>query len=197
MKTPSSIRFTRLDTSQISLFDSHLGTNLSYAWKGIWKAKKWLEKWCLWKIGDGKHVRVWKDPWIPTINWPLTPLDHSLLDPMTITVDHFIDRDRLCWNIPFLYRYFTPHTIEAILKIPLSLLPHLDKLFDVRSPMGFFLSVVLTVSSTVTALIKLVRTLPPRTLIHFGRPFGRWKALIRSKFLLGKPVGMAFLAPSM
>lgn len=41
-----------------SFFDSCLGKNPSFAWRGIWKAKRWLEEGCIWWVGDGKHIRI-------------------------------------------------------------------------------------------------------------------------------------------
>lgn len=128
MKIPSSTRFIGLGTFQILL-------SLIFTW-GLICLILW-EKFGKPSIGDGKHVRVWKYPWILTINWPLTPLDHSILDPIKITVDHLIDKERLCWNILLLNRYFTP-TNEVILKIPLSPLSHLDKLIWREKPNGIF-----------------------------------------------------------
>jgi hypothetical protein len=47
-----------------SLFDSQLGHNPSYAWRGIWKARQILMNGCRWSIGDGTCIKVMKEPWL-------------------------------------------------------------------------------------------------------------------------------------
>lgn len=42
-----------------SLFEANLGSNHSFTWLGIWEARCWLEKECLWRIENEKNVRVW------------------------------------------------------------------------------------------------------------------------------------------
>ncbi|XP_040987756.1 uncharacterized mitochondrial protein AtMg00310-like [Juglans microcarpa x Juglans regia] len=46
-------------------FYASIGTNPSYAWKGIWEAMNLLLKGGRWSIGNGKSVRIWKDYWVP------------------------------------------------------------------------------------------------------------------------------------
>ncbi|KAJ0018154.1 hypothetical protein Pint_10775 [Pistacia integerrima] len=41
-----------------------LGRSLSYTWRGIWKAKKWVLEGCRWRIGVGITVNIWFDNWI-------------------------------------------------------------------------------------------------------------------------------------
>jgi hypothetical protein len=47
-----------------SLFDSKIGNNPSYAWRGIWKARHILMHGCRWSIGRGTSIRVTNDPWL-------------------------------------------------------------------------------------------------------------------------------------
>lgn len=77
---------------------------------------------------NGTKVRIWKDSWIPYVNWFLAPHDQIGMDLLTAMVDHLIDRDQQCWNIQVLNTCFPHSTLAAILKIPLSSNPHPDKL---------------------------------------------------------------------
>jgi hypothetical protein len=48
--------------SNSSLFDSRIGHNPSYAWRGIWKACHILMNRCRWSIGSGTNINVMCDP---------------------------------------------------------------------------------------------------------------------------------------
>ncbi|CAJ2647461.1 unnamed protein product [Trifolium pratense] len=47
-----------------SLFESQIGHNPSYAWRGIWKARHILMNGCRWIIGSGTNIKVMSDPWL-------------------------------------------------------------------------------------------------------------------------------------
>ncbi|MCI37607.1 putative ribonuclease H protein, partial [Trifolium medium] len=47
-----------------SLFESHLGSNPSYAWRSIWKSRQVLMNGCRWRIGDGTKIKVMHEPWL-------------------------------------------------------------------------------------------------------------------------------------
>lgn len=38
---------------------------ISYAWRSILKGIKMLNKGVIWRVGDGRQINIWKDPWIP------------------------------------------------------------------------------------------------------------------------------------
>lgn len=46
----------------VSFFDAPLDHYPLYVWRGIWKATCWLQKGCLYRIGDRSRVKIWKDP---------------------------------------------------------------------------------------------------------------------------------------
>lgn len=116
-----------------SLFDSHLSANPSYLQRGIWQAKKWLEKGCIQRIGDGTKVCIWKDSWILGVNQPLTPHEHVDLDPLVATVDHLFDKRHLGWNVQTLNMYFPPSISIVILKILLGSNPCPDSVVPIGS----------------------------------------------------------------
>lgn len=111
-----------------SLFDTWLGTNPSFAWRGIWEAIGWLDKGCVWRIGNGKHTRIWQDRWIPNVKELLTPPENCSTAAQQATVDRLVDEDTHTWHIPTLHARFHPLVIAEILKIPLSKSAHVDKL---------------------------------------------------------------------
>lgn len=44
--------------------NANLGHNPSFTWRGIWQARIVLKQGIRWKIGDGRHVKVWYVPWL-------------------------------------------------------------------------------------------------------------------------------------
>ena len=42
-----------------------LSASYAYAWKSILKGRDVILKGALWRIGDGKRVRIWGDNWLP------------------------------------------------------------------------------------------------------------------------------------
>ncbi|GAA0143649.1 hypothetical protein LIER_35779 [Lithospermum erythrorhizon] len=45
-----------------------LGSNPSFGWRSLLEGRKVLNKGVKWRVGDGKDIDIWKDPWIPRIN---------------------------------------------------------------------------------------------------------------------------------
>ena len=42
-----------------------MGNNPSYVWKGICESKKTLPNRVRFRVGNGTHIHVWRDPWLP------------------------------------------------------------------------------------------------------------------------------------
>lgn len=67
-----------------------VGSYPSYGWQSIWGSQKLLKHGVRWRVGDGKHIRLWGDAWLddpgsghiisPRLDWP-----------MDTTVDNFIE----------------------------------------------------------------------------------------------------------
>jgi hypothetical protein len=37
----------------------------SYTWQSIWAGIKSFKRGHMWRVGDGSHIDIWKDPWVP------------------------------------------------------------------------------------------------------------------------------------
>ncbi|EEC80386.1 hypothetical protein OsI_22511 [Oryza sativa Indica Group] len=48
-----------------SLVDTSFGGNASPVWKAIEYGLSLLKEGIIWRIGNGKSVRIWRDPWLP------------------------------------------------------------------------------------------------------------------------------------
>jgi len=46
--------------------DATIGHSPSFTWRSIWSTIRMLSLGYRWKIGDGKDINVWKNPWIRT-----------------------------------------------------------------------------------------------------------------------------------
>lgn len=90
------------------LLETKLGPNPSYAWKGIWEARKMLMKRGRWRIGNGAKVKIWQDSWVPRV-FPLSIPQNTLgLDPQTAKVDMLMDSYHSCWNLEAIHSLFDP-----------------------------------------------------------------------------------------
>ena len=47
------------------LLDTTFCSNPSSTWQAIMKGLELLKKGIIWRLGDGKQIRIWRDPWIP------------------------------------------------------------------------------------------------------------------------------------
>ena len=88
----------------------------SYTWRSLMHGKKLLEKGILWRVGDGKKIRLKNDRWIQ--NYSLLKPTVSLQDD--ITVNFLIDEETKNWNEAIIRTCFSNEDAEKILQIPLS-----------------------------------------------------------------------------
>ena len=53
-----------------SILDAKESTSASYAWRSILIGRNVLLKGGLWRVGDGKQIKIWGDNWLPIKNQP-------------------------------------------------------------------------------------------------------------------------------
>ncbi|XP_042964528.1 uncharacterized protein LOC122298726 [Carya illinoinensis] len=91
-------------------------------WKGLLTTRPLLKKGTCFKITNGLSVKVWSDPWIPTLEgFKPFPLDHTIDHSNNMKVSELISQSNDSWNIPILVSLFQQDSINEILKIPLPL----------------------------------------------------------------------------
>jgi hypothetical protein len=100
-----------------SLIDTVFTGNGSSTWHAIEYGLELLKKGVIWRVGNGAHIRAWRDPWIPK---------EANYYPRSIQgrcrfrrVSDFIASDG-SWNTQRLQAYFTQEDVEDILKIHIS-----------------------------------------------------------------------------
>ena len=121
-----------------------LGHNPSYTWRSIMEAQEFVKEGMMWRVGNGRDVKVWGDRWLPSSS------SHEVISPRLFLhedtrVGELIDTDAMCWKSPVVDFIFLPHEAEAIKSISLSVHFLLDKLVWAERLMVSLLSKVLTI----------------------------------------------------
>lgn len=85
--------------------EAKVGSNPSFDLRSLLAGKKLLEADLVWRISNGKIVRIWKDSWLST-----APA-HKIHSPIHIlgenaTISNLIIEDQQVWNIPLLQFLF-------------------------------------------------------------------------------------------
>lgn len=77
--------------------EANLGSRPSFAWRSIFNAKDLFKECLIWRIEDGKDVKIWQDKWLPTpTTYAIQSLRASFLVNATVSV--LIDQDSHWWN---------------------------------------------------------------------------------------------------
>ena len=120
----------------------------SCAWRSILKGREVLARGARWRVGNGKSIKIWDDPWLPSLEHPriLSPVIDGLQEA---TVDCLINPTPRSWDRDAFLGYFAPMEVDLILKIPLSPTTVEDKLIWPHVPNGVY-----TVRSGYRFLVK-------------------------------------------
>jgi hypothetical protein len=95
-----------------------LGNRPSYVWRSIWQARELLSQGLIWRVGDGKSIKILEDRWLPTSHtfkvqscpssMDSNALVASLIDPLTRNWNSNLinevfqhEEDIVISNIPF------------------------------------------------------------------------------------------------
>jgi hypothetical protein len=69
---------------------------MSYVWRSILKGLGVLKEGIIWRVGDGKSIRIWDDPWLPT-RFICRPATYDEDSPVTF-VSELINEDTCTWK---------------------------------------------------------------------------------------------------
>jgi hypothetical protein len=103
---------------QGNLLDTVTTSDASPTWRAIEHGLVLLKKGMVWRIGDGRTVRIWRDNWIPR-PCNLKPIGQARACRIR-RVEHLIDQESKAWDETILRRYFYKCDVEEILKIKIS-----------------------------------------------------------------------------
>ncbi|XP_058767237.1 uncharacterized protein LOC131640887 [Vicia villosa] len=101
-----------------SFFEANLGSNPSFVWRSIWKARDVLMLGCRWSIGDGSQIKVMQEPWIRGND------DRCVPGPQQQGIYNLVVQDLLLpnakqWNMRLIRELFDFSGAEAITYVPL------------------------------------------------------------------------------
>jgi hypothetical protein len=99
------------------LLDIVRTSDASPTWRAIEYGLELLKKWVVWRIGDGRTVRIWRENRIPRPSM-LKPIRQARVCRIR-RVEHLIDQETKTWDEATLRRYFYHCDVEEILKIKL------------------------------------------------------------------------------
>ncbi|XP_057248290.1 uncharacterized mitochondrial protein AtMg00310-like [Beta vulgaris subsp. vulgaris] len=99
------------------IFQARLGYSNSYSWSSIWSAKSLVKEGLIWKVGDGKSINLWHDPWLSDEDGRFV-LSNRVAGLKL--VGDLIDNDRKEWKTDVIENLFEERDQKCILAIPLS-----------------------------------------------------------------------------
>lgn len=96
----------------------------SYSWRSIMSSMFLLKEGMVRRIGSGKGIEIWKDPWLPSAPYKITSARPE--DCNVWFVSDLIEPTHKLWNHELLLNLFSPEEVNQILQIPLALLERPD-----------------------------------------------------------------------
>ncbi|CAN1729936.1 LINE-1 reverse transcriptase homolog [Linum perenne] len=112
---------------KVDFLSATLRSNPSFAWHSILKTQSLIRNGVRWRIGDGKNIRVWYDPWLKEEGrrHVISPIVQGLED---IRVADLWIPGTKSWDVELLEELFLPDDVTAILK----LIPQADEEADMK-----------------------------------------------------------------
>ncbi|KAK2413785.1 putative mitochondrial protein [Trifolium repens] len=110
-----------------SFLVSNLGSNPSFAWRSIWKARQVLSFGCRWQIGDGNSIQVMHEPWLRASQGRCVsaPQNHDVYNLM---VHDLLLPNSKQWDVGKINSLFPLEVAQNILDVPLVELVREDRL---------------------------------------------------------------------
>jgi ribonuclease HI len=119
-----------------SILDTTLGQKPSFAWRSIQSACDLVKEGLVWRVGNGKKIRIWKDRWLPQPSTFQVQSPPSILEP-NAKVSQLLEDDGE-WNLALLGQVFTVEEVEIIRTIPISSTDQEDRLIWRGTTKGVF-----------------------------------------------------------
>ncbi|XVF49555.1 hypothetical protein PTKIN_Ptkin04bG0022200 [Pterospermum kingtungense] len=96
--------------------NAQLGQNPSFTWRSIWSSQVLLQNGFRWRIGNGKDVDVWSEPWLrDSSNLRVQTEMPSFL--CNLKVADLMLRNQRAWDTDFLYTVFDDRDLESVMAI--------------------------------------------------------------------------------
>nr|XP_045088296.1 uncharacterized protein LOC123496932 [Aegilops tauschii subsp. strangulata] len=100
-----------------SILEATPRKGISYTWRSILKGLQLLKRGIIWRVGNGKSIKVWTDPWIPRdgTRTVISQKGHNLITK----VSELIDPATSSWDANLVRQTFLPEGANMILQIPI------------------------------------------------------------------------------
>ena len=96
-----------------------MGKHPSYAWRSIMAAQHLVKQGIHWNVGNGEHIQVWGDKWLPSSS-TFKVVSPRLFMHADLRVSELISHEPVGWKIQVIDALFLPHEADTIKGIPLS-----------------------------------------------------------------------------
>jgi hypothetical protein len=100
------------------MLNCNLKRGSSYTWQSIWAGIQTFKRGHMWRVGDGSHINIWSDPWVPgSLNRMIATRRRNIV---LSKVSDLIDAESETWDEEILGELFWPIDVQRILNIPLA-----------------------------------------------------------------------------
>ncbi|XP_075637006.1 putative mitochondrial protein AtMg00310 [Castanea sativa] len=118
-----------------SILEAKVSSSTSYAWKSILKGREVISKGAMWRVGDGKQIKIWGDNWLPSKS------KAKVTSPLLYGQENFlvavlINKSTRSWRNDVIAHVFEIAKVAVIKGIPLSSSNQKDKLIWPFTPLG-------------------------------------------------------------
>jgi hypothetical protein len=90
----------------------------SFIWQSIVAGIQTFKRGCIWRVGNGDNIEIWKDPWIPSS--PDRKIVSLRGDCILTRIAELIDPSTGTWDVEMVQSIFHPIDAQRILQIPLN-----------------------------------------------------------------------------
>jgi len=120
-----------------SFLQASLGSRPSFAWRSIANARPLLRKGLVWRVGNGKDIKVWGEQWLPTPTTYSVQSYPRIIDENAHVAD-LINVETQCWKADLIRSVFEEEEAKVIINIPLSPMLPSDRLIWRGTDNGIF-----------------------------------------------------------
>ena len=120
-----------------TILDAKEFASASYTWRSILHGRDVILKGALWRVGDGKQIKIWGDNWLPTKYQPKV-VSQMIFGQQNSSVEALINQQTRSWESEVIDHCFNVAEAAMIKSIPLSSSPQPDKLIWPFTPTGMY-----------------------------------------------------------
>ncbi|KAF5180637.1 hypothetical protein FRX31_029777 [Thalictrum thalictroides] len=158
-------------------------TNASWTWNSIRSTITNMVSQICWDIGDGTKIRIWEEPWIPSLpsHIPSPAFSSQPHNQQISHVNQLLLPNSSTWNISLLNQMFDPFSVQHIMNTNIRGTNHNDRLkwlgnkngvFTVKSMYKFITSNIDHVQTDQKMNLKLWKvSAPPRAILFAWKYF--------------------------